>query len=109
VDKRTGETDISFRTTEREYVFVEDRMKTVIVAAGLEAQAALRRLHDPNEKSFGVARALRLFLVQLPKRDFDRLLASGQVSYEAEALRQDLFPVLRDQALYDADVGLRWE
>ena len=108
---RTGQggTDFAYRSAADAFEMIIDTMLPVIVPIELKAQRAVAGLADPTLSSNRLARDLQTAIVQVPRRVHAALLAGGHVQFGAQALRGDQFPVLTNLALYDPDIGLRWE
>lgn len=101
-----GQPCFAYRTVGEAFRLIESGMAPVIVptdAEALDTLAALRGGLPPVV----AARQLRHYLVQVPPRERERMLANGRVRY-VEGFG-DQFAVLEDTSLYSAEIGLRWE
>ena len=101
-------TDFTFRSVARDFQMIESGMVPVIVRFG-DAERAIKQLAIPDVSSGTLARALQPYVVQLPPRERDRLIAAGRAVFEAPGLRGDQFVVMTDRSLYDPEAGLIWE
>lgn len=102
-------TDFPFRTVAEDFQMIESGMAPVIVPFDAFAERKIRQLRVPRIPSGALARALQPYVVQVPPRDRERLIANGRAVYEAKNLRGDQFAVLSDIRLYDPETGLIWE
>jgi CRISPR-associated endonuclease/helicase Cas3 len=81
----------------------------VIIPFDAFAVRKIRQLGVRRIPSGALARALQPYVVQVPPRDRERLIAAGRAVFEAPDLRGEQFAVLTDMALYDPEGGLIWE
>lgn len=102
-------TDFAFRSTAERFRMIEDGMAPIIIPFDKLAERRIRQLGVPRISSGALARALQPYVVQVPPRERDRLVASGCVGFEARNLRGDQFAVLKATWLYTAEQGLVWE
>jgi CRISPR-associated endonuclease/helicase Cas3 len=105
----SGLTDFSYRDVAEKFRMIENGMVPVIIPLDDKARAAIAKLSFPQIPSGMIARALQPYIVQVPPRARDRLIACGRVAFAAPELRLDQFAVLVDHELYQPDTGLLWE
>ena len=103
------EADIAYRTIAGKFQMIESGMVPVIVARERHAQAALERLGIDGVRPGVVARALQPYLVQVPPRARNALLANGHACFAWEERFGDQFCVVQNEALYRQDIGLLFE
>ena len=108
-DAGLGTTDFAYRTIGETFRMIESGLLPVIVATEPEAKAALGRLGIEFIPSGALARELQGYVVQVPPKARNLLLAAEHVQFEQEALRGSQFAVLSNADLYTDDVGLIWE
>ena len=108
-DAGLGTTDFAYRTIGETFRMIESGLLPVIVATEPEAKAALGRLGIEAIPSGALARELQGYVVQVPPKARNLLLAAEHVQFEQEALRGNQFAVLRNADLYTDDVGLIWD
>ncbi|MBB5086239.1 CRISPR-associated endonuclease/helicase Cas3 [Roseospira marina] len=102
---RTG-TDFAFRSVGETFHLIADGLDPVIIPRNDNGcRMALDALPFATHTG-GLARALQRFTVQIPPKDRDRLMASGQVNFRDPAKQ---FAVLEDPTLYTPETGLIWE
>ena len=88
---------------------IKDGLAPVIVATEDEAKAVLARLKNPAARAGAVARDLQPYVVPVPPKARNHLLAAKRVAF-AEAHRfGDQFCVLQGTDLYRNDIGLLWD
>jgi CRISPR-associated endonuclease/helicase Cas3 len=104
-----GELDFSYRTIGENFRLIESAMAPVIVPADAKAREALDKLRAGWLRPGAVARALQNYIVQVPPRAREKLLANGHVSFVAPKDFGDQFAVLMTDSLYHKDFGLFWE
>ncbi|MEO6381713.1 MAG: CRISPR-associated endonuclease Cas3'', partial [Nitrobacter sp.] len=102
----SGGTDFPFRSVAEKFRLIESGMAPVIIARDDAAKAVLAALKGglPPGRA---ARGLQSHVVQVPPRDFQKLLTNGHVRY-VEGFG-DQFAVLMHEELYTPEVGLNWE
>ncbi|WP_234822385.1 CRISPR-associated helicase Cas3' [Rhodopseudomonas palustris] len=103
-----GQPHFAYRTVGEAFRLIESGMAPVIVptdAEALDTLAALRGGLPPVV----VARRLRHYLVQVPPRERERMIANGHVRYFTAERFGEQFAVLETASLYSAEIGLRWE
>lgn len=105
----SGQVDFSYRTVAEKFRMIESGMVPVIVQRGNAARQAVGKLAVAQIPSGAIARDLQTYIVQVPPRARDRLIACGRVAFAHPKLRLDQFAVLIDDTLYRQDVGLLWE
>lgn len=105
---RSG-TDFPFRSMAEDFRMIETTMVPVIVPGDAAAVEAIRQLAFENIPSGKLARALQVYIVQVPAKARALLVEAGHASFHQPALRGDQFCVLDNTALYHADSGLWWE
>lgn len=105
----SGGTDFPFRKMAEEFHMIETTMVPVIIPGDPAAEEAIRQLAFENIPSGKLARALQVYIVQVPARARALLIDAGHASFHQPALRGDQFSVLDNAALYHADSGLWWE
>ena len=84
-------------------------MVPVIIPGDDKARELIKKLSIAQIPSDAVARDLQTYIVQIPPRARDRLVACGRVAFAAPKMRLDQFAVLIDPQLYQEDAGLLWE
>jgi CRISPR-associated endonuclease/helicase Cas3 len=105
----SGLADFSYRDVAEKFRMIESGMVPVIIPRDDEARKAIDKLSIPQIPSGALARDLQPYIVQVPPRARDRLIACGRVAFAAPKLRLDQFAVLTDHQLYRDDTGLLWE
>jgi CRISPR-associated endonuclease/helicase Cas3 len=108
-DVDDDEADFAYCDVAEKFRMIESGMVPVIIPADDKAREAIRKLSIPQIPSGGIARDLQPYIVQVPPRARDRLMACGRAAFAAPKLRFDQFAVLTDPQLYREDVGLLWE
>lgn len=103
------EADIAFRTIANKFRMIENGMAPVIVAREAAARTALDRLGFDGVRPGAVARQLQSYIVQVPPRARNELLANGHASFAREGDFGDQFCVLQTGSLYADETGLFWE
>lgn len=105
----SGETNFSYRTVADKFRMIESGMVPIIVPRDEKARAAIAKLGVEAIPSGAIARELQTYIVQVPPKARERLIACGHVAFSEERLRQKQFAVLMTKSLYQEDVGLVWE
>ncbi len=105
---RTG-TDFSYRKVAEDFRMIESGMVPVIVPMDEKSRAWVAKLGVPEISSGKLARELQTYIVQVPPKARQLLLANGRVKFIAPELREDQFAVLTDPKLYTSELGLLWE
>jgi len=105
----SGLADFSYRAVAEKFRMIESGMVPVIVPGDDKAREAVRRLSVAQIPSGKIARDLQTYIVQVPPKARDRLIACGRVAFAEQKLRLNQFAVLVDDKLYREDVGLLWE
>src|SRR6266508_4016718 len=77
-------TDFAYRTVADNFRLIESGLAPVIVARDEMAKKALAELAAPDSHAGRVARKLQPFIVQVPPKARNLLLASGHVRFEQE-------------------------
>jgi CRISPR-associated endonuclease/helicase Cas3 len=103
-----NDTDFAYRSAAEDFRLIESGMVPVIVARDDDARRSVAKLKVPEISSGLLARQLQLYIVQIPVKARDLLIASGRVAFACAELRADQFAVLQDEALYTG-AGLIWE
>ncbi len=103
------ETDFPYRTVAETFRMIESGMVPVIIARDAKAKDAVEKLSNPQIPSGKLARELQSYIVQVPPKARALLHANGHVTFIAEDLRADQFPVLKSESFYKEDVGLLWD
>lgn len=96
-----GKGDFPFKTVAEKFRFIKDEMKPVVIQFDDDA----RRLVDVLgylEFPASLGRKLQKYTVSVHPGDWGRLLSLGSIEVIA-----GIFPVLKDQTLYDKNLGLR--
>jgi CRISPR-associated endonuclease/helicase Cas3 len=101
--------DFSYRTVAEKFRMIESGMVPVIVPGDDKARELVKKLSIRQIPSGAIARDLQPYIVQMPPKARERLIACGRVKFAAEELRLQQFAVLVDDGLYLDDVGLLWE
>jgi CRISPR-associated endonuclease/helicase Cas3 len=102
-------TDFPYRTVGESFRMIDSAMRPVIIARDERAKAVIAKLSLENLHSGSLARDLQGYIVQVPPKARDLLIAHEHVRFVEPALRGDQFAVLRTQSLYHDEVGLRWD
>ncbi len=103
------EADFSYRTVAEKFRMIESGMAPVIIARDKAAKDALDKLGIDSVRPGGIARALQSFIVQVPPKARNLLLANGHARFDHEGKFGDQFCVLQTDRLYQLEVGLLWE
>lgn len=104
---RSG-TDFAFRSIAEDFRMIESTMVPVVIPLGA-AEAEVRRLGFAEVPSGTLARALQRYVVLVPPKAREKLLANGKAAFIRPDLRGDQFVVLETTELYHDDSGLWWE
>lgn len=104
-----AETDFAYRTVDGLFRLIATDMQPVIVATEEAARPAVDKLGIAEIPTGRLARELQGFIVQVPRKARDRLIACGHVTFAAPKVRGDQFAVLRTPSLYTRETGLIWE
>ncbi|EAQ36305.1 CRISPR-associated helicase Cas3, core [Nitrobacter sp. Nb-311A] len=104
-----GIVDFSYRTVGEKFRMIEIGMVPVIVPGDDKASELIEKLSIPQISSGAIARELQPYIVQVPPKARERLIACSRAMFAAPKLRLDQFAVLTDTQLYRQDVGLLWE
>lgn len=105
---RTG-TDFAYRSVAADFRMIESEMVPVIIPRDEAAKKAADELGIADIPSGVIARKLQTFIVQIPLKARDLMLADGHVKFIHPEIRADQFAVLQTASLYDEEVGLLWE
>ena len=105
---QTG-TSFAYRTVAEKFRMIENGMAPVTVARDDKAKKAVEKLSIERIPSGAIARELQTYIVLVPPRYRDELIANGHVQFEAVDLRGDQFAVLKTDELYHEETGLQWE
>lgn len=103
-----NETDFAYRSAAEDFRMIESSMVPVIVAREEEARQTVATLCVPDIPSGILARMLQRYVVQIPVKARNLLIANGHVAFSCPEPRADQFALLRNDTLY-TDVGLLWE
>jgi CRISPR-associated endonuclease/helicase Cas3 len=103
------EVRFSYRAVAEKFRMIESGMVPVIVPGDGKARALIDKLSVAQIPSGAIARDLQSYIVQVPPRARERLMACGHVQFVEPRLRFDQFAVLVSSHLYREDVGLLWE
>lgn len=104
-----GTTEFSYRSAAENFRMIESGMLPVIVPFDDKARRAVEQLGVEAISSGRLARELQTYIVQVPPRARQKLIAAGRARFEAPQLRADQFVVLTDMSLYREEIGLVWE
>jgi CRISPR-associated endonuclease/helicase Cas3 len=105
----SSEVDFAYREVAQKFRMIESGMVPVIVPGDDKARAAMGKLSVAQIPSGKIARDLQSYIVQVPPKARQRLIACGKVAFANPDLRGDQFAVLIDPSLYRDDVGLLWD
>ena len=105
---QTG-TGFAYRTVAENFHLIESGMLPVIVAREERAKEALKDLSYPNASAGKVARELQTFIVQVPPKARNLLIANGHVRLVEQKSFNDQFALLVTDILYTDNIGLLWE
>ncbi len=98
-----------FRDAAQKFRMIESGMVPIIVTFDDAAKEAVGKLSLPDIPSGYLARRLQNYVVQVPPKARDVLVANEHVAFAHPQLRGDQFAVLQTPSLYREDVGLMWE
>jgi len=101
-------TSFAFRTVAENFRLIRSGLSPIIIAKDKNAQKELDRLAYV-ERPGAVARKLQPFIVQVPPKARNLMLANGHVRFAQEARFGDQFAVLANDSLYKESTGLVWE
>lgn len=104
-----GVADFSYRDVAEKFRMIESGMVPVIVPGDDKARELIEKLSIPQIPSSAIARDIQPYIVQVPPKARQRLIACGRVAFAEPKLRLDQFAVLVDPQLYREDAGLIWE
>ena len=104
---RTG-TDFAYRSVAADFRMIESKMVPVIIARDEIAKKAVDELGIPDIPSGVIARELQTYIVQIPLKARDLMLANGHVKFIRPEIRGDQFAVLQTVSMYE-EIGLLWE
>lgn len=99
----------NFREAAEKFRMIESGMMPVIIPFDPIATKAVEDMGIADIPSGNIARRLQSYVVQVPPKARDVLLANGHLAFIKPELRSDQFAVLQTLALYRQDVGLVWE
>ena len=102
-------TDFAYRTVAEKFRLIESGLLPVIVARDEGAKKALAELAAPDSHAGAVARKLQPYIVQVPPKARNLLIANGHVRFVEEKRFGDQFAVLKADGLYRDETGLLWE
>ncbi|SMG55464.1 CRISPR-associated helicase/endonuclease Cas3 [Paracoccus sp. J56] len=102
-------TDFPFRSMAEDFRMIETTMVPVIIPGDVTAVEAIRQLAVENIPSGRLARALQVYIVQVPAKARALLVEAGHASFHQPALRGDQFCVLESLSLYHVESGFWWE
>lgn len=105
---RTG-TNFAYRTVAEKFQMIDSAMVPVIIPWNETAREAIDTLGIEAVPSGAIARELQTFIVQVPSKARNLLLANGHVKFIHENLRADQFAVLQTGSMYTDETGLIWE
>jgi CRISPR-associated endonuclease/helicase Cas3 len=97
---------LPFETIERLYRVIESHQRPLIVPYDEHARSLIDSIGHA-ERAGGLGRALQPYVVQVPPRNLETLLAAGAVRTVAPERFGEQFRVLVNTSLYRPDVGLR--
>jgi CRISPR-associated endonuclease/helicase Cas3 len=103
------EADFAYRKVAEKFRMIESGMAPVIIAQDQKARAALKKLGIDDVRPGSIARDLQPYIVQVPPKARNRLLANGHVRFEREERFGDQFCVLVTDSFYKPEIGLLWE
>ncbi len=104
---RTG-TDFAYRSVAADFRMIESKMVPVIIARDEIAKKAVDELGIADIPSGVIARELQTYIVQIPLKARDLMLANGHVKFIRPEIRGDQFAVLQTVSMYE-EIGLLWE
>lgn len=102
---RTG-TGFAYRTVAENFRLIESGMLPVIVARDEKAQQSIKSLSSPYASAGKAARELQTFIVQVPPKARNLLIANGHVRLVEPDRFNDQFAVLVTDSLYTDKIGL---
>ncbi len=105
----SGQVRFSYRTVAEKFRMIESGMVPVIIPGDDEARDTIGKLSIAQIPSGVIARKLQTYIVQVPPKARERLIACGRVAFAEQKLRLDQFAVLVDPSVYQEDTGLVWE
>ncbi|WP_159585844.1 CRISPR-associated helicase Cas3' [Chelativorans xinjiangense] len=103
------ETNFAYRCVAEKFRMIESGMVPVIVARDEAARDALGELAWEKAYPGAVARKLQSFIVQVPPKARNLLIANRHVRFEQEKRFGDQFAVLVTGSFYKPEIGLIWE
>ena len=98
-----------FREAAEKFRMIESGMVPIIVSFDSAAKEAVDKLGLSDIPSGYIARQLQSYIVQVPPKARETLLANGHIAFVHPEFRGDQFAVLQTPELYREDVGLVWE
>ena len=101
--------DFAYRTAAEQFQMIESGLAPVIIARDGPARAATDDLKEEKISSGTLARRLQTYIVPVPPKARDLLIANDHVAYRHANLRGEQFAVLDNMDLYTAETGLLWE
>lgn len=100
----------NFRQAAEKFRMIENGMVPVIVPFDDVARKAVDDMGKAEVPSGNIARWLQTYVVQVPPKARQQLIACHHVAFVRPELRGDQFAVLQNEKLYDKKgVGLLWE
>ena len=102
-------TDFAYRTVAEKYRMIKSDMEPVIVIRDTAAETTLRWLQIGEARAGTLARRFQPYIVQVPPRDRNLLIANGHVYFERDDVYGGQFAVLRTIDQYEDEIGLMWE
>ena len=98
-----------YQSAAQDFRMIESGLIPVIINDNPAVAAVLERLKYKEASPGKAARELQGYMVQVPPKDVQNLIASGQVAYYRQDLWDDQFAVLQTPSLYQPETGLMWE
>lgn len=100
----------NFREAAEKFRMIESGMEPVIVPFDAAARKAVDDMGIAEIPSGNIARRLQTYVVQVPPKAREILLANGHVAFLHPQVRGDQFAVLQNESLYKREsVGMVWE
>lgn len=101
----------NFRKVAEDYRMIESVMLPVIINDNPAVTEILNRLQSPGASAGKAARELQPYVVQVPHKEREALIANGSVVLHRDDLWGDQFAVLNESRsrLYTPEAGLIWE
>ncbi len=98
--------DFPYRLISSEFELIQNYLVPIIISQNTQTSELLS---DPKIKSFELGRQLQPYIVQVPKRIRDVMVANGHATFASPNLRGTQFCLLINSSLYTFETGLLWD